>query len=232
MKYRSTAPAIVLTVLASMVTAAPAWAASTGPVVRLSGELLRIADQHGPELAALRMRGNALVPVNAEDLKGVPAGRILTLDVAVPERVRGAAAANTTLTTRRPDGDPTTVRLRAGDLAGASDGSPAGEDSAIGQATVAEAVAPGTAALSVDRVVTAGADPVSTFTPATRKLYVAVASPAGANPWTPAAAARVRTQVADTSSYWSDVTGGNISMEVTSISPQYTSAYTLSLIHI
>jgi hypothetical protein len=227
-KYRTTAPVILLAVLASMVTAVPARAASTGPVVRLSGELLRMADQHGPELAALRVRSNELVPINADDLTSISTGSTLTVDVAVPERVRVAASANTTLTRRSPDGDQTTVRLRARDLAEASDGSPSSDDSAIGKATVAEALAPGTAALDVDRVVTAAADPVSTFTPATRRLYVAVASPAGANPWAPAAAAAVRTQVADTSSYWGDVTGGSISMDVASISAQYTSAYSCS----
>ena len=120
------------------------------------------------------------------------------------------------------------MRLRASDLAAASDGSPEGITSAIGRATVGEAMAPGTPALEVSKVVTVAADPVSTFTPATRQVYVAVVTPAGATPQPLVDESRIRAQVAGASSYWSDVTGGNLTVSVATIVGQYTSAFNCS----
>ena len=80
----------------------------------------------------------------------------------------------------------------------------------------------------MSKVVTAGADPASTYTPATRQVYVAVVTPAGATPQPVVDQTRIRAQVAGASSYWSDVTGGDLTLSVATITEQYTSAYTCS----
>jgi hypothetical protein len=190
----------------------PASAAANIPAVRLSGELVQVADQPVSRFAAIRLADNALVPITAESVKHIASGSAVTLDVAVPAGVRVAAAANRTLTTRGVDGKEIRLPLRASDLAAASDGSPEGLTSAIGKATVAEAMAPGTPPLEVSKVLAAAADPVSTFTPATRQLYVADVTPAGKTPGPALNVANVLAQIAGASSYWSDVTGGRLTL--------------------
>jgi hypothetical protein len=214
--------------MGAMFAAVPASAATTSPSVRLSGELVQFADHDGSGLAAIRLADSALVPIKAEGVADITSGSSVTLDVAVPADVRIAAAANRTLTAQGPGGKEIAVRLRASDLAAASDGSPEGLTSAIGRATVAEAMAPGTPALVVNEVVFAAADPVSVFSPAPRQVYVAVVTPAGATPQPTVDESRIRAQVVGASSYWSDVTGGGLSLSVTTISAGYTSAFSCS----
>ena len=225
MKYRATASAALLAVLGSMLTSVPASAASNAPAVRLSGQLVRVADQQGTGLAAIHLANNALIPIDALSIKNVRSGSALTVDVLVPHHVRAAAAANRTLRNRGVDGKEIAVPLHPSDLAEASDGSPASVASPIGKATLAEAMAPGTSALAVSNVVTAPADPIAPLTPATRQVYVAVVTPQGATPQPVVDQTRIRAQVAGASSYWGDVSGGAITLNVHSISAQYTSAY-------
>lgn len=228
MKYRTTATTALLAVMGTMFATAPASAATTPPAVRLSGELVQVADQDGSGFAAIRLADSAFVPIKAEDVKGIASGSAVALDVVVPVDVRIAAAANRTLTTQGADGKEIAVPLRSSDLAAASDRSPASLTSAIGRATVAEAMAPGTPPLEVSTVVTAAADPVSTFTPATRQVYVAVVTPAGATPQPVVDESRIRAQVDGASSYWSEVTGGRLKLGVATITGQYTSAFNCS----
>jgi Fibronectin type III domain len=228
MNFRTTASAALLAVLGTMFATVPASAAPTPPAVRLSGELVQVADQQGPGFAAIRLADNALVPIDAQSVKDIATGSAVTLDVAIPADVRVAAAANRTLTTRGVDGKQIAVRLRSSDLAAASDGSPESLTSTIGKATVAEAMAPGTPALEVSKIVAAAADPISTFTPATREVYVASVTPAGATPQPTVDQSPIRAQVDGASSYWSDVTGGALTLSVTTIAAQYTSAYNCS----
>ena len=140
----------------------PAYAAPAAPLVTITGEVVQVADQQGPGFAAIRLADNALVPINAVSVKGIRSGSAVTLDVVIPAAVRSAAAANRPLTAHGVDGKQIAVPLRSSDLAAASDGSPEGLASAIGKATVAAAMAPGTPPLEVSNVVTAAADPVST----------------------------------------------------------------------
>jgi hypothetical protein len=232
MMMRTTASAALLIMLGTMFATvpasatAPASAATTTPVVRLSGELVQVADQPGAGFAAISLADGALVPLKAESVKNITSGSAVTLDVAVPAGVRVAAAANRTLTTRGVDGKELRVPLRARDLAAASDGSPEGLPSAIGKATVAEAMAPGEPALEVSQVVTAAADPVSTYTPATRDVYVAVVTPAGTAPGPAVDVGRIGAQVTGASSYWDEVTAGGVKLRLANaIGARYTSAY-------
>lgn len=214
-----------------MFASVPSSAAATPPSVRLTGRLVQVADGHdqqGPGFAAVRLSHGPLVPITAESVKDIVSGSAVTLDVVIPAGVRMAAAANRALTTRGVDGKSQSMPLRAGDLAAASDGSPHSLSSVMGKATVAEAISPGALPLDVSNIVIAAADPVSTFTPATRQVYVAVVTPAGGTPQPTVDENRIRSQVAGASSYWSDVTGGSLSLSVATIAGQYTSAYTCS----
>src|SRR5665648_262995 len=160
---------------------APAYAAPTVPTVTLKGKLILLADQTDPEVAALRTADNLLVPVNAVSLPGLKSGSAITLDVVPPASVRSVAAAHGTLTVRGPNGKTTSTPLDTTDLAAASDGTPEPAASDLGRATVASAVSTGQP-LEVSAVV-AATDPVQSYAPATRRLFVAVVTPMG---WTPA----------------------------------------------
>ena len=226
--YRAAASAALLAVMGAMFAAVPAIAA-TPPSVRLSGELVQVADQEGSGFAAVRLAGGAHVPITAQSVKSIASGSTVTLDVAVPADVRVAAAANRTLTIQGVDGKEIAVRLRSSDLAAASDGSPEVVTSAIGRATVAEAMAPGTPALEVSNVVAAAADPVSTYTRTTRNVYVAVVTPAGATPGPSVDVSRIQAQVTGASSYWDEVTAGGVKLTLAAtIGARYTSEYNCS----
>jgi len=227
MKYRTTGCAALLAMLGTMFVAMPASAAAATPAVRLSGELVQVADQPEAELSAIQLPGGVLVPIKAESFKGIASGSTITVDVAVPEEVQVAAAANRTLTTQGVDGKEIAVPLRSSDLVAASDGSPESLTSAIGKATVAQAMAPGTPALEVSKVVAAAVDSVSTYSHATRQVYVAVVTPLGATP-APADPGRIDTQVRGASSYWSDVTSGGVTLNLAKIAGPYVSAYDCS----
>src|SRR5450759_1312921 len=201
----------------------PAYASTIAPTVALTGQLIQLADQTGPALAAVRTADKQLVPVAASVVKHLKAGSAVTLNVVVPAAVRSVAAANRTLTVRGPDGRITSTPLDAQDLAAASDGTPEPATSDLGRATVASAVSTGQA-LAVSAVVSA-ADPVGSFAPATRRLFVAIVTPLGwptPNAVTPA---QIQTQVAGASSYWSTVSGGAVTLDAAPITATYTSAY-------
>jgi hypothetical protein len=202
----------------------PAYAATIAPTVTITGQLIQLADQTGPAVAAVRTADNQLVPVEATAVRKLKPGAPVTLNVVVPAAVRSVAAANHTLTVRGPNGRRTSTPLDTRDLAAASDGTPEPATSDLGRATVASAVSTGQA-LAVSAVVSA-ADPVGSFTPATRHLFVAIVTP---KDWpTPNAvtSAQVQTQVAGASSYWSTVSGGAVTLDLASITPpRYTSAF-------
>jgi len=163
------------------------------------------------------------VPVAASVVKNLKPGSAVTLNVVVPAAVRSVAAANRTLTVRGPNGRTTSTPLDAQDLAAASDGTPEPATSDLGRATVASAVSTGQA-LAVSAVVSA-ADPVSSFTPATRHLFVAIVTP---KDWpTPNAVtqAQIQTQVDAASSYWSTVSAGAVTLDVARITASYPSAF-------
>ena len=201
----------------------PAYAATIAPTVTLTGQLIQLADQTGPAVAAVRTADKQLVPVAASVVKHLKAGSAVTLNVVVPAAVRSVAAANRTLTVRGPNGRTTSTPLDAQDLAAASDGTPEPATSDLGRATVASAVSTGQA-LAVSAVVSA-ADPVGSFAPATRHLFVAIVTP---KDWpTPNAVtpAQIQTQVAGASSYWSTVSGGAVTLDIATITSPYRSSY-------
>jgi hypothetical protein len=57
--------------LGSVAFPVPAFAAPSLPMVALTGKLMKLADQHGPEVAAVRTADNELVPVEATALARV-----------------------------------------------------------------------------------------------------------------------------------------------------------------
>lgn len=202
---------------------APAYAAATAPTVNLTGQLIQLADQTGPPVAAVRTADRQLVPVAASVIKNLKPGSAVTLNVVVPAAVRSVAAANRTLTVRGPDGRTTSTSLDTQDLASASDGTPEPATSDLGRATVASAVSTGQA-LAVSAVIST-ADPVSSVTPAPRHLFVAIVTPRG---WpTPNAVTpdQIQAQVAGASNYWSTVSGGAVTMDLAAIPATYTSVY-------
>jgi hypothetical protein len=186
---------------------------------------MKLADQRGPELAAVRTAENELVPVETTALRRFKSGSAVTLNVVPPSAVRSVAAANGTLTVRRPNGKTTSTPLHPQDLVAAGDGTPEPSTSDLGQATVGSAVSTGLP-LAVSAVV-AAADPVGSYTPATRRLFVAVVTPKGWSPANTVTQAEINTQVASASTYWSTVSRSGITLATAaSVAPRYTSAFT------
>jgi hypothetical protein len=77
--HRTTASAALLVMFATMLAATPASAATTTPVVRLSGELVQVADQPEVGSAAIRLADGALVSLKAESVKDLASGSSVTL---------------------------------------------------------------------------------------------------------------------------------------------------------
>src|SRR5450631_4940927 len=77
---------------------APAYATPAVPTVALAGTLMKLADQRGPEVAAVRTTDNQLVPVEATALTHLRSGSAVSLKVVPPATVRSVAAAHRTLT--------------------------------------------------------------------------------------------------------------------------------------
>ncbi|MEP7193987.1 MAG: fibronectin type III domain-containing protein, partial [Actinomycetota bacterium] len=185
-----------------------------------------MADQVGPEIAAVRTADNDLVPVEATAVARLRSGSVISLNVVPPAAVRSIAASSGTLRVRHPNGKTTSTPLDPGDLVNAVAGTSRPATSDLGRATVASAVSTGQP-LAVSAVVSA-ADPVGNYTPATRRLFVAVVTPKGWSPANAVTPAQINTQVANTSSYWSTVSNGGVTMSVATITTPYTSAYTCS----
>lgn len=202
----------------------PAFATPTAPMIALTGQLIQLADQAGPGVAAVRTADKQLVPVAASAVKNLKPGSAVTLSVVVPAAVRSVAAANGSMTVRGPSGRTMSTLLDAQDLVAASDGTPEPATSDLGRASVASAVSTGQA-LSVSAVVSA-ADPVERYARATRRLFVAVASPLGWPTPNMVTQAQIRTQVAKASNYWSTVSSGGVTLDVATITAPYTSAFT------
>jgi hypothetical protein len=203
---------------------APAYAATTPPMVTLSGQLIQLADQTGPAVAAIQTADKQLVPVEPTAVKNLKAGSAVTLDVAVPAEVRSAAAANRTLTERGPNGRSTSTPLDTQDLAKASDGTPEPATSDLGRATAASAVSTGQA-LVVSAVVSAAA-PVGSYAPAPRHLIVAIVTPKDWPATNTVTSDQIQTQVAGASNYWSTVSVGAVTLDVATITASYPSAFT------
>ena len=207
----------------------PAYAAPTVPTavptVVLTGKLMKLADQLGPEVAAVRTAGNELVPVEASALRRFKSGSAITLNVVPPSNVLSVAAANGTLTVRHPNGKTTSTPLHPRDLVAAGDGTPEPSTSDLGKATVGSAVSTGQP-LAVSAVVSA-ADPVGSYTPGTRRLFVALVTPKGWSPANAVTQAEINTQVASASTYWSTVSSSGITLATAAaVAPRYTSAFT------
>ncbi|HEX7537182.1 MAG TPA: hypothetical protein VF391_09275 [Dermatophilaceae bacterium] len=224
MRRVGTVVALVCALGAISLAPAPAYAAPTVPTVALAGTLMKLADQQGSQDAAVRTADNELVPVEATALTRLRSGSAITLTVVPPATVRTVAASGGTLTVRGPNGRTTSTRLNPQDLAAASDGTPEAASSDLGKATVASAASTGQP-LAVSAVISA-ADPAGTYTPATRRLFVAVVTPKGWSPANAVTEAQINTQVTNTSGYWSTVSAGGVKMSVATITAPYTSAYT------
>ena len=103
-----------------MFVTAPASAAAGPAAMRLSGQLVQVADQHGSGFAAIRLAKGVLLPVEAQSVKDVASGSAVIVDVVIPTKVQNAAVANRTLTTQCVDGKDIALPLRSSDLAAAS----------------------------------------------------------------------------------------------------------------
>jgi hypothetical protein len=213
----------LVAVLAAVGFEPAASAAQSAPTVSLVGELIQLADHSGPAMAAIRTADNQLVPVEAAALTRLKPGSVLTVNVVVPANVREAAATNSTLTLRRADGKTTATSLTAGDLAAAGDGTAEPAKSDLAKAAIASAVSTGLP-LAVSAVISV-ADPVGSYTPAIRHLFVAIVTPKGWSTPNAVTQTQIRTQVANASTYWSNVSGGAISLALTTITAPYPSAF-------
>ncbi|ROP34589.1 Ig-like domain-containing protein [Pseudokineococcus lusitanus] len=96
-------PALAATVVAAALLPLPASAAPLEPTALLAGELLLAADAHRAHhddvadaahdehaddlLAAVRLTGGLVVPVDAHDVEGTTAGSRVTVEVPVPDAV-------------------------------------------------------------------------------------------------------------------------------------------------
>lgn len=223
-----TAPALATPSAPTPSTAsAPAPSASPGTgLVRLTGALRVTAEEPGrPAQAALSVDGR-LVPVEASPVAAADPGDRVTVDVAVPQDVARSAARGETITTVDGSGDATRHPLDPADLSQARDATPADADSAIGQATVATAVAPGTARLSVDRVVTTSAAPAAPSAAArTRSVTVVRVRPRGSSGAALPSEAQITRQVAGADRFWEASSEGTVRMRLARIEPAYTSRY-------
>lgn len=167
---------------------------------------------------AVRTADGAFVPVEPDAVAGLEDGTKVTVTAQVPPVV--AAAAETTQATTAPDG--TRVRVNRADLAEGADGTPAASSSQLAKATAAAAAATGTALTTSSTTVAAAAS--TTYTPGVHELTIAVVAPQGVS-GASATAAQLQAQVASASSYWSQVSGGGITLRIAKVTPRYLSAY-------
>jgi hypothetical protein len=73
------------------------------------------------------------------------------------------------------------------------------------------------------------ADPVGSYTPATRRLFVAVVTPRGWSPANTVTESQIDTQVSGASNYWSTVTSGGVTLTFANpAAPRYTSEFSCS----
>jgi len=82
--------------------------------MRLSSQLVQVADQHGSGFAAIRLAKGVLLPVEAQSVKDVASGSAVIVDVVIHTKVQNAAVANRTLTTQcvERQGHRTTAALQ------------------------------------------------------------------------------------------------------------------------
>lgn len=167
---------------------------------------------------ALRTADGAFVPVEPEAVAGLEDGTKVTVTAQVPPVV--AAAAETTQATTAPDGSR--VRVNRADLAEGADGTPAAASSQLAKATAASAAATGTTLATSSTTVAAAAS--TSYSPGVHELTIAVVVPQGVS-GASATAAQLQAQVANASAYWSQVSGGGITLRIAKVTPRYLSAY-------
>ena len=228
MRARALLPALLTAALT--VTAAAGASAQPGgtdeATVRLTGPLLKTADEGGTrQLVGIWAEGR-LVPLDPAPLADAAPGDTVTVDVTAPDSVVAAASADRTLTV--PTGEPTPARhrLRPAQLRDASDRTPAAASSPFGQATTDAALAPGAPALQVDQVV-ATTTASAAQAPSTRRITYVEVTPRGATR-EPVTATVARRQVAGADAFWSEQSDGRLRIAAPTIAAHFTSAYTCS----
>lgn len=220
---------------ASGLGAGVAAAAQTSPAaaVQVSGSVVRLADEpsqaagaggdheDSAELVnttALRTDDGTFVPVTGGSVERLEGGTRVTVTAQVPQPVVAAARAQSS--TAAPDGSR--VSLDRDDLREATGRAPAPATSQLSKATVAAAASSGTALRTTSARVAAAAP--TTYTRGTHELTIAVVAPRGLAGAT-ATEAQLKAQVANASAYWSQLSGGGITLRVARISPRYVSAF-------
>lgn len=227
-RWSAAAAAVTLTLGAHPAGAAPA--ASGQARADLVGTVVRLADTgshtdrtaHTRDFATggttmLRLADNSYVPLAGVALDGVAVGRQVRATVDVPGAVEESA--------RHDDSTPVRdgrVRIGARELSAAQQ-APAAEGSDLARASAASATSTGTGLTTSKVTVLAGAN--SAYSPAPHEVYVAVVVPRGVS-GTAASATEVRKQVAAASAYWSDQTGGGVTIRTVEVTAPYRSAFT------
>lgn len=196
-------------------TAAASGAADRGASVELRGRLVRVADATPGDGVALRLPDGATVPLDDVPESTGPRDEV-EVTVDVPDRVVAAARA------AKPAGER--ARDVAGAVASALRGQPGPEQAALASATVAAARSTDEPLSVVSAQVVSAAQRAGAPAAATHDVVVALMVPRGLKA-APATAAAVRAQVAAASAYWSEQSGGLVTLRVASVSRPYTSAH-------
>ena len=238
-------PALAATVVAAALLPLPASAAPAEPTALLAGELLLAADAHrthhddvadapAPDehaddlLAAVRLPGGLVVPVDAHDVEGTTAGSRVTVEVPVPDAVVAAVEAGRRVEVpdvgapAPADGSAATERVvvppqALEDAAGAA--APARSDLA-GAAAVALATADEP---SGARVVAASEPRRVAATGAPKQVTAVVVTQQGRSDsrYTDAEVARI---IGAGSDFWADQSGGSVTYAQDGATVRYASS--------
>lgn len=213
--------------LAASAQAVPdSGAAPPGPDARvtLTGELLSTAVETpgGKQWFAVRTK-DRIVPVAAPKLTRIAPRSTVTLEVSVPDAIADAAADDRAISLR-VGGDPVRHDLTPADLDAATDSTPAGAGSAIGEATTDAPLVPGAAPLAVAEVVSV--TPLAeAYTPATRRITYMEVTPRGVVRNDPVTTNQATAHVAGADSFWRDNSRSTLKVGVPTIRAHYTSPY-------
>ncbi|WP_168583539.1 reprolysin-like metallopeptidase [Gephyromycinifex aptenodytis] len=217
---RTAAFALSAAVLTAQVPAAFA-ATNDDPTAAVQGVVEKLAEERGAHQgeqapAALRLTDGSRVRVDPDSLAASKPGDTVEVTVPVPASVVAAARKSTVV-----PGEDGPVKLDRSDLEQASS-HPAVAGSDLSSATAASVTSTGTLTTPTQvRVVHRAARP---SVRAVHDITVALAVPQGLRA-RPATAAQVRSQIAAASDYWSEQTGGAVTLRAGNISAPYTSSY-------
>lgn len=202
----------------------PSPSAGADARVRLTGELVRTSVERAGDRQHTAVRvGTRFVPVTGGELDDVTPRSTVTVDVAVPQLVTDAAAADTTLSVPAVGARPQRHDLDPADLRAASDTTPAGATSTIGRATQDAAFTPGADPLDVQALVTTSAAKAA-YSSATRRITYVEVTPRGLTR-SPVTSTQAQQQVAGADGYWRDNSRSELRVGAPTVRPRIASAY-------